>query len=68
MRNPTDLDGWKRPIADDEDPHTTFVDHARYRVICRSCPWHYVRLGASAQDLRLMGRQHRSNMRVPEAG
>lgn len=57
-----DTDGWRRPLSEDEPPHPTYVDHERYRVVCRECPWFYVRLGASYRDLQLMGRQHRHNM------
>ena len=66
MTNTTFREDWRRPLGDDEEPHTTYVDHTRYRVICRSCPWFFVRLGSSARDLRLMGRQHRQNMRGPD--
>ena len=43
-----------------------FVEVERHRVICRECPWFWVRLGATYLELREMGKRHRANMR--EAG
>ena len=43
-----------------------WIDYERHRVICRECPWFWVRLGATHLELREMGKRHRANMR--EAG
>lgn len=60
-------EGWKKPPTDHEAPHPFWVDYDRHRVICRECPWHWVRLGATRRELQMMGQRHRANMReAPE--
>ena len=61
-----DREPWKKARGEREAPHPVFVEVERHRVICRECPWFWVRVGATYLELREMGKRHRANMR--EAG
>lgn len=61
-----DREPWKKARGEREAPHPVFVEFERHRVICRECPWFWVRVGATYLELREMGKRHRANMR--EAG
>ena len=60
---PVDREPWKKPRGEREGRHPLFVEVERHRVICRECPWFWVRLGATYLELREMGKRHRANMR-----